>query len=1197
MDNRVTVGGALLRNFVVGKRDAELASDGNYYSRALQAGTVYFFRLTCPATGDSAQGSFTTQTVAIGSTYAEPPPVDPLNPGDYAWPTLSYTDRTQQIIDPQTGVLLTRMSLPQDRVIPVPNQSFVSVRTTTWLNASAALSNADGNQAATITGDNSGTLLLLPQDNVSFSNYISFFAGNHTDNDLYLNWFQVVLNAATSNQSCPGSGSADCNIVVCLTIDGVNCNPNGQQFQQALSPNLALYTFGTTGAAIDLWQLPGQRPFNGTEVAIRQGQVTCDGSSTVIWASGDYFPTFWSTNSVITIQGVNYNVLQVNTTENLQIQGSCPSTSGQPVAYNGMNFGVLVRKQTASPDTVSVEYASANYQSGIFPFFDYSGGYDLCGTGTVVGPTGNPGYNCSMIQNGQIYWIDGITGQTQVIALNQGDYSSPYTGSCGVFDSIPFDPSEPDIFYCGGDYPQQVQYFGSHSDAQNPAAQGNLEEGVNIPTCNSSTPPTNQPCLAFTNLTGSTALSDLIVAFDPTFDPDAYTTNVLFSHVENGLLVFRLWRSIYGTLGWTVLFDPNATSNTEPNNAGCVGGGLPGCVVGAVPSWSRPNARWCALKSNDPLYVPGWMSTSPFGWGPIGSQVAGAGPYLSTVNDGTAFSLNLNGPGGPTACPPNSLGVSGDQCTTVSVDAQPYNPTPCTASVEACYGEIESGAPGAIGDVAVGDFFMLGANSSSSEIMVLVAIGGASNTQWTFQRGFNNLLASTPADPQLYTVCNANPIPSNVNGSSEWYWNYGVDPHGYNANGQTILNDPNGIQAHFFSQNSQQVSSYSLDPRCGPDYEICYQSRIYNSLSELLTEGATEVQETNPAFNGIQGIADGNEVQSHPAGPGWMASPQNSPYFIDGRPFNGGPLSGSGAFNGSDPATPMGGTLWRFSQAQVPQLDRKLMPTFAFSGSKALLDVSSPAQGNMISGNPQDWYKYCVANVANECVAGSQQGDVYVNAPYVQYPYCNYPSQAASMPDEYDLCVGDNAVIYNSLMQVNGSVTDITGASQRSLGKGLSRVRETDAFWHAHALANSNWIMFKTSYAQDVGDMIFAMQLPPATTDSVDRTAYEMLTLTAPPMVQGTVSAYVEFGYGEYGAPANLYCTTRAEVCAAGQPNGEPFWFDATEGSEIQPVPCSTGCQVSIPVAPQHVVYAQWVFFDGNGAVLGRSQVFASAVN
>jgi hypothetical protein len=902
-------------------------------------------------------------------------------------------------------------------------------------------------------------------------------------------------------------------------------------------------------------------------------------------------------NSVIQIQGLNYQVLQINTTQRLQIQGTCPSTSGQPVSYNGMNFGVLVRKQTASADTVSVEYASSNYQNGVFPFFDFSGNDDLCGMTPVVGPTGNPGYNCSMIQNGPIYWIDGITGESHVIALNQGVYSSAYTGNCGNFDLIPFDPVEPDVFYCGGVFPQRVQYFGNHSDAENPAAQGYLEEGVNIPNCNSPVAPTNQPCLAFSNLTGSTPLATLIQAFDPTFDVNAFTTSIPLSRDENGVLIFKLSRSIYGTLEWKVLFDPHAMSNGEPDNAGCVGGGLPGCLVGAIPSWNRPNARWCTLKSGDPIYLPGWLLTTAGGWGPRGSGVPGAGPYLSTVNDGTAFSNILNGPGGPTACPPNTLGVTGDQCTTVNVDGQPYNPAPCTTSIQACYGEIESGAAGAIGDVAVGDYLALGDPSIGPEIMRLVAIGGPSNTQWTFQRAYNDILGTTETNPELFTVCNANPDPANLNGASEWYWNYGVDPHGYNLTGNTILNDPNGIASHFFEQNSQRAASYTLDPRCGAAAEICYQTRIFDNIAQLVGESATNVQTGDPAFNGIQGIADGNDVQSHPAGPGFFPSPQNSPYFLDGRPFNGGPLSGSGSGNGSTPATQISGALWKFTAAQIPQLHRKLMPTFAFSGSKALVDVSGPAQGNVITGNPQDWYKYCVADVPNECVSGSQQGDVYVNSPYVQYPYCNFPSQAASMPDEYDLCIGDNALIYNSLTQVNGSLTDTAGASQRSLGKGLSRARETDAFWHSHALANSNWIMFKTSYAQEAGDMIFTMMLPPATTDSVDRTAYETLTLSTPLLAPNTSGAYVEFGYGEYGAPTNLYCTSRAEVCAAGQPSSDPFWFDVTESSSLAPVPCSAGCQVSLPVLPQHVVYARWVFVDANGVILAASQVFATAVN
>ncbi len=140
-----------------------------------------------------------------------------------------------------------------------------------------------------------------------------------------------------------------------------------------------------------------------------------------------------------------------------------------------------------------------------------------------------------------------------------------------------------------------------------------------------------------------------------------------------------------------------------------------------------------------------------------------------------------------------------------------------------------------------------------------------------------------------------------------------------------------------------------------------------------MSEGANTVQNTNPAFNGITPALYGNNVQSHPAGPGWNAPSTNSSYFLDGRPFNGGPLSGSP----STPATPVSGSLWKFSGAQLLQLHRKLAATLATSGYKGLIDVSSPATGNIIGGTAADNYKYCVANVAGECVTGSAVGDVY----------------------------------------------------------------------------------------------------------------------------------------------------------------------------------------------------------------------------
>lgn len=1200
LDNRAQLGNDMHRVFVIGARVAQIASDKKYYSRALQANTTYYFNLTCSNSGAHVSGSFITKTVALGNTFADPLPADPTQPGEYAWPTLSMSDRTQQIIDPQTGVLIRRVSLPEDRDLTTSNAAFSFVRTSGWSNGAAALSSDDGGQAATITGDSQSPLLLMPQNAVTNYGYINSFSGTHTNNSSTLNWFQVVLNAKTSNVNCATSPGADCSIAVCLTIDGVNCNPNGQTFVQSLTPTLTNYTFGTSGTAIDLWQNAGKRPFNGTEIAFRQGSVNCDGSSTVTWAGGDYFATFWTAGSVMTINGQDYPIQQVLTTQALQLSTACPSTNGQPLPYTATNFGVIVRKATSSQDTVSVEYVSANYQNGVFPYFDFTGEYDLCGIQTVTGPTGNLGYNCSLYQNGPVYWVDGSTGESHLIALNQGDFSSTYTGACGLFDSIIFDPKSPDTWYCGGPYPQKVQYFGNHSDPKSTTYPGYLEEQVNIPQCNSSSSPTNQPCLVFTGLTGSTTIGTLAQSFDSTFDPVAYG-NPYLSHVENGLLVYRFWRSNYGSLGWTVLFDPNATANGQANNAGCVGNGAPGCVVGAISSWKSPAARWCALKSNDPMNIPGWSALGSFGWGPPGSGIPGMGPYLSTVNDGTSFSDVVGAPGGPSGpgnCAPNGLGVT-EGCTTVHVDGQPYTASPCNSSPSNCWGEIETGAPGEIGNAQPGDFFML----SNFEVMRLIAIDPDDSTKWTFQRAYNSLTGTSGPNPQLVTFCNANADPANVNGSGEWYWNYTLDPHGLDPASTTTITDPNGVNAHFFIQNGSMVNGYTLDPSCGTGASVCYQNRLFTSIPEMVTEGPTSVQTTNPAFNGITPASYGNWVQSHSSGPGWnSASSPNAGFFLDGRPFNGGPLSGSATANGSNPATPVTGSLWKFTAASIPQLHRKLNATFAFSGSKTLIDVSSPAQGNVISGSPADNYKYCVANVPGECISGSQVGDVYINAPYVAYPYCNYPSQASSMPDEYDLCIGDNGMIYNSLTQMNGMVTDTTGASERMLSKGLSRARITDAFWHVHALPNTDWIYFKTSYAENVGDMVFALQLPPPTMDSVQRTQFEPTTVKTPTVPSGTATAYVEFGYGEYGAPGNLYCTSRAEVCAATNATSSidlnaPFFFGQTEAASIHPIACSSSCTVVIPTLPQHVVFYRFVYLDGAGAMLARSGTYAIATN
>ena len=103
----------IARIFVVGTRSIETALDSNKYSRALQQGTLHYYRVTC-AGPTTATGTFTTKTLPYGATYQDLIPT--TSTGTYNYP---YTPETRdtKIIDPQTGVLLSRVSITTDTTV------------------------------------------------------------------------------------------------------------------------------------------------------------------------------------------------------------------------------------------------------------------------------------------------------------------------------------------------------------------------------------------------------------------------------------------------------------------------------------------------------------------------------------------------------------------------------------------------------------------------------------------------------------------------------------------------------------------------------------------------------------------------------------------------------------------------------------------------------------------------------------------------------------------------------------------------------------------------------------------------------------------------------------------------------------------------------------------------------------------------
>ncbi len=1270
------------RTFVIGKRAAEVGLDTIRYSRALQTATRHYYRITCPSTGDQATGQFDTVNIPFGNGYAEAQATDPQQAGKYALPTLSSSDRTQQVIDPQTGLLLKRLVMPRDIYIDLYGMPLSTSRSNSWSNP-GNVTGFDGN-AATVSG-NTGALFLGLAVGQPYG-AIASWATAYGQVNIALGYFQAHIYAAVNPNGTAPTNPEDRKVIACLTIDGVNCYEGSAKYEATLGTSYQDQAFGST-STIDLWQKsPGAQVPNWTQQGPRQGLSMCDGSPVVQYASGEPYGIHWVPGSTININNQNYTIASVQHTGQITLTTNCPSmlagaaafdpgsrtlrtpvdtfsnsdnnrtiviygaggggsnlitvidfvadartivthdfpavqgvntTFGYPAYHYATNFGVLLWKKTTSADTIAVDYASVNYEYDYYFRFLVGGGFELCSSQTLIGPNGRPGYNCVMPDSAVMYWIDAESGESHL-------FSSANTipnVRCDVINQF-FDAQDPDKYICGGTgVLYTTKYYGNHSEPTSLNGSGSLLIFQNLNNCNTAAPnvppyTNQQPCLVSKITTPGTDIGSLTEAFtaNPAYAPQfnkSLFTNLLVKAVDpGGNILIQVWRGGGNSVGWNLVFNPNATSNAEggsstgpSGNFGCVGNGAPGCVIAAMPAWARPGCRWCTIKDSGPA-VTGWFSVATYGWINYGP---GTGPYYVPVIDGTADG-NINyvdGSSSLTDCPPNLFGASGHNCTVLTVASEPLSPN---------HGGGETGLPGELGPAQPGDRFQfevqLPANNTE-QAMLINKVPGVQPGTWiyTLWRDVNHahghFYYSTGPNPNLYTVCAANQIPSYQGAGNTWLWNFVDDPHGMNLDGTTIPPDPSSVNDHFFWSNGTWGATATSDAenRCGSG-ENCYSMRLPDGrpfshvISDLPLAG---VGTKNVTFG--QGSADLSNMQSHPTGGGTMASPELAKFMFDGRPYRGGYSSGSGGGTGSNPATLVSGQLYKFPATSMPNIDlpfRKIYPTSAFTGNLPLLDISSPATGNVLGTGPSDSYKYCVAAATNECRTGSSAGDVYVNAPYVRYPFCVQAQQAYNFPDEYDICIGGSPVVHDGIMQIAMDRVDNEGRFQRLLTK-FNRARVLSPFYTPYVLPNGKWMIMESHLPGDASinkSFLLAKIPPPATQDSVNRLTFVPITVTLPP-VTGATNAFVRFGYAENGDPASLFCTSRKESCVVGQGDGvdpaNPFHLETVEAGSWIGTSCASGCTLTVPAIPGRILYYQYVYRNDTGTVY-TSPLTAQAV-
>lgn len=1179
------------RLFVIGKRRAERAVSGMWYSRALQANTPHFYRITCGAS--TATGTYSTSNIPLGNSYNDPLPPDPAvagntifsSTGRYAYPQFTKWDpanstaRQEVIVDRDTGAAMKRFAMPGDQNI---GNSTVGVGGITG-----------GSTTSILNGAPYGTNWTNP--NNAFADDASSTAYSTAGRD----WLVLPVSLSLDElQALEADVKVSCSAGACTSpvqagwsVNGVNAWPSDatavlvEHVPGTVTPATAFTVFGGTQYRGGDWTPAGLDPLTHADIRTRTGRVDVDGSGNVTWDSGDWFYPGWVAGSKITINSLVCTMTGLTDPRHLAINpASCAlSLPSANQVYSANNFALMIRKKVANADTINVQYAQVGYTKPVTPGWSSSGAPHFFSNNLTQNvATGAFGYHSVYLSNSfpMVYWISSADASANYLGFYATGNSSGADGwdqnGC-VNASTTLRASgtaNQELFNCIlTDHSGKQIILNCTMDSTN--AAGNLSIACANQTIGSAGKDLGSLAAAFTTGHGTV------------FDGTRFGCSI--SGIQNGQLMIGCQRSIQNTQSWMLVYDPARISN----NVGCVGGGAPGCVIAAFPTWANLPARYCGIhtlfSAGDGVTNIAWLSLTYFQ--DTSGAYAGAGPQTSTTASLlTASPAIAAGVGG---CPGGSKG-----CDNIVTDGEPCNAIPCSGGFNCSGGEGGNGscaknnAQQGLQNAAPGDVLQI---SPGAEWVKIVTHTDA--THWMIQRAIGPP-TSAGGGPQpvdhtgmgtltLWEFCTARPF----NPATDWSadgvtWDFEHDPYGTST---VILPFDT---THPVPRQSGVV---------GDDYPI----------STSILAAPTITVSLSSTFAGITGLsakAEACQPHANHSQDGASASDQN--WFCDARPVSGpGPTE-------EDPFTKVSGQLYKVALIAVPggdkdnftnaqqqsqsgsyrAVNRKLLPTMVTVGSQPLVDVSGP--GCSLSDTAVDGYKYGIVRVNGECHAGSVVGEVYINAPFVNprndgsYGSVIGGQEAALIND---LNVFNNDGYTNAIVQF-GYQSSNTGSLARRLTTGLMHNKLLDVNMSVKALPNGAFLNIEApaSEVSNAGPMV---KLPPyPATDTVNRQSFVPMVLQLTPPSGVTVNnALVQFGYLENGTAAQGYCTSRREACyaVASTIPADPFKFPTDGASQtlatLTGLACSTGCTIAIPALPQRMLYYQVLYRDGSNNIVSTS--------
>ncbi len=1259
------------RVIVIGFRGTGLAADGKIYSRALQASTTHYLKISC-SDGRTGVLRFSTVEPAFGNTAPDYIPYNTAGFGNYGWPTINYNAPTYDvasntIIDPLTGVQLQRWTGPGDGgglITGWGSYGGVIDSKQAWINPSSLLDKS-GFSTYSGSGGASDALFLWGPSGVYRPSFTSteFFA---------MDDFQIRFNAYSTN---PGA-----TVSVCLVYDG----GAGSADSDCIGKTLRIAVPQRTPSVLTIpstWPQPilggWGSPLVSNDMLTNSftGNLAAVNGSSVVWGSNAawspgqsyYFPTsILRRGMLIGIAGSApicpnnlCTIASVEDEQHLTIAQSLPGWNGEttvatsaiaagateiPVQSsdgflfdswpnNGGTFGGIIIDTGNNAETISCKSLAGNtlrgcsnitknHDSGVavsqkmysFPnwgvklWADPNGGSvyiggaennwaisnnfftEYQGAGTTgcdgiphpvkfaadgVTPLSAPvtGYLCTFVDdffsnqgNSYLYLLLPATGETRKLTnfINGASLGYGYNTSTGfiqncVYNDNPSDPSS--------------QKFAAWDDQRNSS-------------------PVN-PAFKCTPLQTTQTVQQQISAKYPQIDFSYFGPPAL-QDFQYPFAKFMM-RPQQGAMAWFCDLDVS-----QPPG--------PAQVQTCHNSWDTYPARFAGVHGFEFFEIPG--SSYPKGSSDMYSITGLAAPGVARLEQWDVAVKQIANNGGslalsatftdPQTCEqlgvtdPRwiAMGATGKRCIQLDVgdpvatqpapqDLKPLGTLPTGArpapwphnaascggdgSTTNCYSYLQPLQPGD---------FLVDLRAGAREAMLVAQVTPVQNdpavtAHIVVARGIQHS-PNDCAAPQNHAagfVLTAW-LPMNC-----YYPGFILFPNGDVSQG---LSDDATLKAGhviewWLGADLLTVGPYvvSFGDKLG-GYGTGYGVRVGQPLSVWGSGFSWGVQSMFPFDGSFHGVGIGI-VQSHPGG--LTSACPDCRWILDGRPLGG---AGGGASQLWDHTySRVAGTnnIYRLDlpHNQNTSLDLKRQSVRMWAGAHLIQNISGP--GSQLS-DAKPW-QGCIAMLPDECVAGSQPGEIFEVVPSATISRGCQIDMTINTP-----CVAPMGPHVAAYTQHLISGADPNGRNGRVLTMALGGPGRTNNYANIHALNTGDWGVTAVAWGDGRRSDVWGVRLPPLSrfsadvNNSIDRTTFIHIPVTIPQSDDDSSAARIRFGYAEFGANAMgqpLFCSpNRLEDCTTAPANGDPFAF----ASEPQNwTPCGQGCTVSIPALSQRVLY------------------------